>query len=168
MALPVLSCYRRGVLPSELPAPFGGSTLKRFLSISLLILPLLALVSARGLSAQTIVVDKPNLTFSGQVGGPVVSQTVNVTSSTGASVPFALSVPSAYPWLKVNGQSLYSNNTPFAVTITADPTGLAGGAYPTSGPAQIAVLGGSNNSAPIAVTFNISSIGVSPQTLSFS
>src|ERR1035437_8566662 len=159
---------RRGVLPSELPALFGGSTLKRFASIFPLILPLLALVSAQSLSAQTLVVDKPTLTFSGQVGGAAVTQTVNVTSSTGASIPFALIVPQAYSWLKVGGQSIVSGNTPAAVTITADPAGLAAGTYPATPPALIAVSGGlANNNPPIAVTFNVSTIGVSPQSLTY-
>ena len=97
--------------------------MKRVLSICYLILPLLALSSAHRLSAQTLVVDKTTLTFSGQVGGAAVSQTVNVTSSTGAAVPFALIVPSGNSWLKVGGQPIFSGVTPAAVTITADPTG---------------------------------------------
>jgi uncharacterized protein (TIGR03437 family) len=142
--------------------------LKRIASISLLILPLLALVSASSSMAQTIVVDKPNLTFSSQVGGSVVSQTVNVTSNTGASVPFALIVPNAYSWLKVGGQTIISGSTPAAVTITADPTGLSAGTYPANPPALITVSGGSANSnSPIAVTFTVSSIGVSPSSLAF-
>jgi hypothetical protein len=86
--------------------------LKRVLSISHLILPLLALASAHCLSAQTLVVDKPTLTFSGQVGGAAVTQTVNVTSSTGSAIAFNLAYPS-YPWLKVNGQLFgFSGTTP--------------------------------------------------------
>jgi uncharacterized protein (TIGR03437 family) len=141
--------------------------LKRLASIFPLILPLLALVSAQSLSAQTLVVDKPTLTFSGQVGGAAVTQTVNVTSSTGASIPFALIVPQAYSWLKVGEQSIISGNTPAAITITADPTGLTAGTYPATPPALISVSGGSTNTN-IAVTFNVSTIGVAPQTLAFS
>ena len=140
--------------------------MKRILSISHLILPLLALASAHCLSAQTLVVDKPTLTFSGQFGGSAVTQTVNVTSSTGASITFTLSVPLGSSWLKVNGQLLgiVSGNTPAAVTVTADPTGLAAGTYP----ANITVTGGSaNNNPPIAVTFTVSTIGVSPASLAF-
>ena len=138
--------------------------MKRFASISPLILPLLALVSAQSLSAQTLVVDKPTLTFSGQVGGTVVSQTINVTSSTGAAINFTLSYPS-YPWLKVNGQPLgITGITPAALTVTADPTGLSAGTVT----ANIIVNGGSASNNPIAVTFNVSTVGVSPQTLNFS
>ena len=139
--------------------------MKRVLSFSPLILPLLALASLHSLSAQTIVVDKPTLTFSGQFGGSAVSQTVNVTSSTGASIPFALAVPGGASWLKVNGLSFPSGNTPAAVTVTADPTGLAAGTY---GPVNITVSGGLANNPPITVTFTVSAIGVSPASLAFS
>src|SRR5664280_859202 len=121
-------------------------------------------VFAQSLSAQTLVVDKPTLTFSGQVGGTVVSQTINVTSSTGAAINFTLSYPS-YPWLKVNGQPLgITGITPAALTVTADPTGLSAGTLT----ANIIVNGGSASNNPIAVTFNVSTVGVSPQTLNFS
>jgi uncharacterized protein (TIGR03437 family) len=143
--------------------------LKRLLSISHLILPLLALASATCLSAQTIVVDKTTLTFSGQFGGSAVTQTVNITSSTGASIPYALAVPQGANWLKVSVPgsgplTIVSGNTPAAVTVTADPTGLAAGTY---GPVTLTVLGGSGTNPNITVTFNVSTIGVSPQSLTF-
>jgi uncharacterized protein (TIGR03437 family) len=139
--------------------------MKKVLSIAYMMLPLLALSSAHRLSAQTLVVDKTTLTFSGQVGGsgPTPSQTVNVTSSTGAALPFTLSYPSS-PWLKVNGQLFgFVGTTPAALTITADPTGLAIGTYN----ATISIQGGTNNPS-IAVTFSVGTIGVSPQSLTFS
>jgi uncharacterized protein (TIGR03437 family) len=142
--------------------------LKRILSISHLILPLLALASATCLSAQTIVVDKATLPFSAQFGGAPVTKTVNVTSSTGASIQFALAVPQGANWLKVStpgsGPTIATGTTPAAVTVTADPTGLAAGTY---GPYNIAVLGGSGTNPSITVTFNVSTIGVSPQSLTF-
>ena len=136
--------------------------MKRFASISPLILPLLALVFAQGLSAQTLVVDKPTLLFSGQVSGSAISQPINVTSSTGAAIPFTLSYPS-YSWLKVNNQ-LYGINgiTPATLSVTADPTGLPAGTVSAS----ILVTGGSSaNNAPITVSFTVSAIGVSPASL---
>src|ERR1700686_5400535 len=84
-------------------APLEVPLLKRLLSISPLILPLFALAFAHNVSAQTLVVDKPTLSFSGQFGGSAVTQTVNVTSSTGAATNFTLSYPNL-PWLKANGQ----------------------------------------------------------------
>src|ERR1035437_3555933 len=123
--------------------PFGGSTLKRLLSISPLILPLLALASANCLSAQTLVVDKSNLTFSAQVGGSANPQTINITS-TGASIGFNLAYTSS-SWLKANGQSLgFNGTTPAAVTVTADATALAPGTYT----ANIIVNGGSAANNP--------------------
>ena len=103
--------------------------MKRVLSISHLMLPLLVLASALCLSAQTIVVDKTTLAFSGQLAGSAVTQTINITSSNGSAIPFNLAYPS-YPWLKVNGQ-LYGFNgtTPAAITVTADPTGLSAGTF---------------------------------------
>ena len=58
-----------------------------------LILPLLALGSAQVLSAQTLLVDKPNLVLNAQVGGSPVSQTINITSSNGSAQNFTLSLP---------------------------------------------------------------------------
>ena len=125
-------------------------------------LPLLALAFGHCLSAQTVVVDKATLTFSGQFGGSAVSQTVNVTS-TGASTGFVLVVPPASPWLKVNGQSTFSSvSTPVAVTVTADPAGLAAGTYT----ANISIIGSATSSS-IAVTFTVSAIGVSPASFAF-
>jgi hypothetical protein len=109
------------------------------------------------------------LTFSGQFGGAAVTQTVNITSSTGASIPYALAVPQGTNWLKVSVPgsgplTIVSGNTPAAITVTADPTGLPAGTY---GPVNIAVLGGSGTNPNITATLNISTIGVSPQSLTF-
>jgi uncharacterized protein (TIGR03437 family) len=136
--------------------------LKRVLSHSHLILPLLAIAFAHSLSAQTIVVDKSTLTFSGQFGGSAVTQTVNVTSSTGVSIPFILVAPPGSTWLKVSGSGTAAN-TPAAVTVTADPTGLSAGTYT----ANIAVIGGSATNPSIGVTFTVSAIGVNPASLAF-
>jgi uncharacterized protein (TIGR03437 family) len=137
--------------------------MKRILSFSLLILSLVAFGSAGVLSAQTLVVDKPALSFSGQFGGSAVSQTVNVTS-TGASIAFELVVPPGASWLKVNGQTLFSGSTPYAVSVSADPTGLNAGTYT----ANIAVITGSTTASPIQVTFTVSAIGVSPSSIALS
>ena len=137
--------------------------MKRLLTFPISILSLFALGSVSLLSAQSLVVDKPTMTFSGQFGGSPVAQTLNVTS-TGTAIPFLLAVPpgSAYTWLKVNGSTTYSASTPSAVSVTADPTGLAAGTYA----ANITVIGGGGSGvAPIQVTFTISSIGVNPASV---
>ncbi len=137
--------------------------MKRVLSISRLILPLLALASAPWLSAQTIVVDKPTLALQGQVGGSPVTQTINITSSNGSALAFTLSYTSS-PWLKANGQSFgFAGTTPAAVVISADPTGLPA----ESLTANIVVQGGSSAVSPIAVTFRISAIAVNPSSYTF-
>jgi uncharacterized protein (TIGR03437 family) len=138
--------------------------LKSILSITRLPLPLLAFAFVHSLSAQTLVVDKSTLNFSGSIGGSAVSQTLNVTSSTGAAISYTLSYTNS-TWLKVNGQLFgFIGTTPQAVTVSADPTGLAPGTYSTS----ITVNGGSAASNPsISVTFTVSAIGVSPASLAF-
>ena len=139
--------------------------MKRILTSSHLILPLLALASAQCLSAQTLVVDKPSLTLSGQFGGAAVTQTVNVTSSTGASIPFILVAPPGSPWLKVSGQSSVHRQYPFRShrhrrSHRACRRNLFR--------ATSAVIGGASaNNPPIAVTFTVSAIGVSPASLAF-
>ena len=135
--------------------------MKKVLANSHLMLPLVALACTLGLSAQSLVVDKPTLNFSGQFGGSPVTQTVNVTSS-GSSIGFVLVAPPAATWLRVSGSGT-TVNTPAAVTVTADPTGLSAGTYS----ANITVVGGSATNAPIAVTFTVSAIGVNPATLTF-
>ncbi|MCX6632634.1 MAG: hypothetical protein NTW28_33945 [Candidatus Solibacter sp.] len=103
------------------------------------------------------------MTFSGQFGGSAVTQTVNVTS-TGASIPFILVAPPTTPqWLKVNGQSTFGANTPAAVAVSADPSGLSAGTYT----ANLAVIGGSGTNNAVAVTFTVSAIGVNPASLAF-
>ena len=124
---------------------------------------LLFLFSLAGiLNAQSLVVDKPSLTFSGQFAGSVVTQSLNVTS-TGASIPFVLVAPPGITWLKINGQGTVSGSTPATVSVAADPTGLNAGSYT----AQITLIGGATTSPAIPVTFTISAIGVNPASLSF-
>src|SRR4051794_2877625 len=105
MASAVLSRSALWRSPVRTARPLEVLPVKRVLSISNLILPLLALASAPLLSAQALVVDKPNLVFNGQVGGSPVSQTINITSSNGSAQNFTLSYPS-FSWLKANGQPL--------------------------------------------------------------
>jgi len=130
-----------------------------------LMLPLLALSSAELLSAQTLIVDKPSVVLNAPVGGSPVSQTITIRSNDGSAQNFTLSYPS-YSWLKVNGQPFGAiGTTPATVTVTADPTGLP--AQTLSG--NIVIQSSATISNPnIAVTFTISAIGVSPQSVSMS
>ena len=98
-------------LPFQLHAFLEVLPLKRILSPSHPILVLLALASVSCLSAQSLIIDKSSLSFSGQFGGGVVTQTINVTSSTGVSTAFLLAAPGS-PWLKFNGQTSVTGSTP--------------------------------------------------------
>src|SRR5471030_3274299 len=110
----------QGVWRTKAFSPFGlpisgGFTLKRTVSISILILGVLAVT---GLPAQTLSVDKTSITFSAQFGGVKVAQTLNISSSSGSVGFFATSNTTNPNWLAVNPQT---GSTPSAVTVTADP-----------------------------------------------
>jgi uncharacterized protein (TIGR03437 family) len=124
------------------------------------LIPILILAGAANLHAQNVAVDKNSLTFSAQFGGPAVSQSLTVTSSTGAPITFFTFSNAA--WVKINGQTSTSGTTPSAVTVSADPTGLNPGTYNTS----ISVFGGAN-SVSVGVTLTVSTIGVNPASITF-
>ncbi|HXA49349.1 MAG TPA: hypothetical protein VNV86_03555 [Candidatus Acidoferrum sp.] len=134
--------------------------MKRFLSLYSLI-PIMIAAGAANLHAQNVAVDKSSLTFSAQFGGPAVSQSLTVTSSTGAAITFFTFSNAA--WVKVNNQTSSSGTTPSTVTVSADPTGLNPGTYNTS----ISVFGGAN-SVSVGVTLTVSTIGVNPSSVTFS
>lgn len=123
---------------------------------------ILILLTAAALPAQTLSVDKPTLAFSAQFGGAPVSQTINVTSSSG-SVPF-IAFNNNVSWLKVNSASSASGTTPSALTVTADPTGLALSPTPYSG--TLSIFGGTSN-IPVTVTLTVGAVSVSPASVAF-
>src|SRR5258708_6924012 len=115
--------------------------------------------AAANLHAQNVAVDKSGLTFSAQFGGPAVSQSLTVTSSTGAALQFSIGVPNV-SWLKVDNTS---GTTPFTVTVSADPKGLNLGSYNTT----ITVFGG-GNSVTVPIILTVSTISVNPTSIAFS
>lgn len=119
----------------------------------------LVLAAAAGLRAQTVTVDKPSLSFSGQTGGAAVSQTINVGSSTGSAILFV--VQSNTSWLKCNP---CTGTTPSAVTVSADPAGLQIGNYSGS----LTVSGGTGNPSVVSVSFSVGAISASPTSVPFS
>jgi len=141
---------------------------------SFLMMSLLALLAAGGLRAQTLAADKTALTFSAQFGGAAGSQSVNISASGSASVFFIASVTeqtaSTTQWLKISDPSNTTpapgttGTTPSPLTVTADPTGLAAGTY--LGQVQVSTPSG-GSSVTIGVTFSVSTIGVSPSSLTF-
>jgi len=124
---------------------------------SLLSLALL-LAAAAGLHAQSVTVSQSSLSFSASVGGAVASQTINVGSSTGAAIFFAVQPNTT--WLKCNP---CTGTTPSTVTVTADPTGLQVGNYSAS----LTVSGGTGSAAVVSVSFSVGAIAASPTSLAF-
>jgi uncharacterized protein (TIGR03437 family) len=123
---------------------------------------LLSLYALGGLSAldaqtQTLTVDKSSLVFSAQVGGSAPpSQTVNVTSS---SSPVAITVSASASWLHASPAT--GATTPAPITVTVDPTGMGVGTITGT----LFIFGPNTNTAQVQVTFNVGSVGVSPQSL---
>jgi len=115
-------------------------------------------LAAGGLHAQTLSATPSTLSFSAQFGGAKVAQTLNITSS-GALINFFANTNTS--WLTVNPTS---GSTPSAMTVTADPTGLNAGTYNAS----ISIFVGSTVVATVPVSFTVSTIGASPQSLQFS
>jgi len=114
-------------------------------------------VLAAGLQAQTLSVDKPTLTFSAQAGGAAVSQTINVTSSSGSVSFFAFN--NNISWLRVNPAT---GTTPSALTVTADPTGL----LPSTYSGTLSIVGGTTT-VPVSVTLIVGAVSVNPASVAF-
>lgn len=110
------------------------------------------LFAAAGLHAQSLGVDKNPLNFSVQVGGSAVAQTLNVTGS-GTFTTFVDT-----NWLRVNP---VNGSAPSALTVTADPTGLAPGLYGGT----LSIFGA--NRVDVRVNLTISTIAVSPTSVNF-
>lgn len=121
------------------------------------------LLTAGAVGAQTISVNTSSLTFSAQAGGSAVSQQFTVTA-TGGNTPVAV-VPSQ-TWLTVTPSS---GTTPQQFTVTANPTSpslLSPGTYQDTN-FRIINLNNTGNTVTIPVTFTVSSIAVTPQSLTF-
>ncbi len=132
------------------------------------------LTAALSLSAQ-VSVDKTSLSFSGQTGGQPVQQTINVSSTTGSSVFATATIleqtSSQVSWLRFNGTCSAgvtgsTGSTPFALTITADPSCVPAGTYTGSVSINPQVTGASQIVIPI--TFTVSALAVSPASVNLS
>jgi hypothetical protein len=123
------------------------------------LLPTLSWFALAGcLAAQNVAADKASLSFSAASGGSSVSQTLNVSSS---GAPIAYLVTSNQTWLTLTPAT---GNTPAAVTVTANPTGLAPAAYS----ATINLYGGTGPTVSIPVSLVVGAIAASPTSLTFS
>jgi len=107
-------------------------------------------------SAQTVGVNTTSLSFFAQAGGPVVTQTLQVTGSGN----FSTSLFPFGQWLSVNPTG---GTAPSALTVTANPAGLAAGTYQ----GQLAVFGPNLVPVPVSVTLTVSNVGASPSSLQF-
>lgn len=103
------------------------------------------------------------LTFGAIPGGQASSQFVGITNTGSGTLSYT--TQSNASWLTINPGS---GVAPQALTITADPTGLAAGTY--SGAVTIQSSGAINNPQQIGVAFNIAppTLAVSPSVLTFS
>ena len=135
--------------------------MRKTLSVASLTLFSLASIA----SAQTVNLSQTTVTLSATVGSTtkVVSQPINVTSTSGSTVSYNVS-PNIY-WLSVATTAnstpqpaLSFQTTPGSFVIFADPTGLPAG----QNNGIVTVLSG-GISTNITVNFFISTIGVSPQ-----
>jgi hypothetical protein len=126
------------------------------LSLVLLIVP--------AVHAQTLSVDHQSLSFTATVDGPPTSLPVNVTSSPTSTVVITTVIEQTDPavtWLSV---SPTGGGTPLGLAVTVNPSALSVGTY--TGSIVIAVFGVSS-SVTVAVSLTVSSIDVSPQSLTF-
>src|SRR6185369_5662288 len=125
----------------------GGYLLKKLLSAT----PWILVVSAAAsLHAQNLSVDKNPLNFSAQAGGAALTQTLNVLGS-GSFTTF----PGA-TWLRVNP---INGTAPSAVTVTADPAGLAPGVYGGT----LSIFGA--NRVDVQVNLTVNNIAANPDSL---
>ncbi|HEY1339334.1 MAG TPA: hypothetical protein VGF59_17595, partial [Bryobacteraceae bacterium] len=103
--------------------------------------------------------------FAALGGGSVPTQVLNVSSS-GVNILFTATVSSGASWLRVNGQQTQlTSQTPAALTISADPTGLAPSTY--NGSITLTGFGMQQSTAVVQVTLVVSTIGIDQQSLSF-
>ncbi len=109
-------------------------------------------------SGPTLTANPTSLAFSYQLGGPLPStQTLNV-GSTGTSLPFAITSNAA--WLTT---SLSGGATPTAVSVSANPAGLAAGTY------NAALTIGGTLTVPVTLTVaSAPALTATPSSLAFS
>jgi len=124
----------------------------------------LALLSALALHAQTLSVDRQSLTFTAQVSGSPTSQPLNVSSTPSSAIVLATAVEqtdAGVTWLAVTPGG---GQTPLEITVTVNPANLTTGTY--TGSIVISTFGGSG-ALTVPVTATVSSITVSPSSLTF-
>ena len=117
-------------------------------------------------SAIGVVSNPASLSFSAAAGGAPLSQTIAVTASSATAFTASASTASG-SWLSVSPTSGIANTLGAALTVTADATHLAEGAY--QGTVTLTTSGGVVTLVPVAfaVAASSGSIAISPSTLAF-
>jgi uncharacterized protein (TIGR03437 family) len=121
-------------------------------------------------AAPTISANPSTLTYGYTLlsGTNPASQTVNVTASGGATIPFtaaASTTPPGGTWLSVSSNSA---NTPATLTVSVNTTGLAAGTY--NGSISVTSAQASNSPQSVAVTLTVSPaplLGTSSNSFTF-
>jgi uncharacterized protein (TIGR03437 family) len=113
------------------------------------------------LHAQTLSVDRQSLTFTAAVNGPPTTSIVNVTATSPVVIVTTVVPIAASAWLSV---SYPSGATPVVMAVTVNPSALGVGMY--TGSIVVSDFQGSS-SLTVAVSLTVSSINVSPQSLTF-
>jgi uncharacterized protein (TIGR03437 family) len=140
------------------PTGLGVGTVQGTVTVTAfnnLLIPVTFTVTAP--TGQTLTTDKSSLAFTGQSGGPAVTQTLVVSSAT-AGQSFTTSTNATWLTVMPTGGS-----TPSTLTVTANPSSLGIGTVS----ATLTITGGANT-LQIPVTFTLGSLGVSPQSVSLS
>ena len=111
-----------------------------------------------------------SVTFSGNSGGPAVTQTVTLLNSGSVATDWVLGVDSTAPWLTVSpasGKGLAAGSS-VTITVTANPVNLK--PSPTSGYMANITPQGNGVNVPLSVTLNVggTSITVIPNPISLS
>jgi uncharacterized protein (TIGR03437 family) len=126
-------------------------------------LTLLSFLIAGGssfLAAQTLQPNPASLSFSARVGGAIDTRSLSVTTSNNTTVTFAMF--SDQPWLKIPVPPPAGFTTPTTQTIMADPSGMNSGTY--TGHLQLV---SASSTVTLNVTFVVSTIGVTPTSMTF-
>ena len=123
-------------------------------------------VAASGTGGNVTVTPAGPLSFSYAIGGSTpASQTLTIANAGSGSAPISFTVSSSASWLTTN---VSLATTPYTLTVTANPSGLAASSTPYAATLTITPSGGS--AVTVNVTFAISGVPVvsaTPTTLSF-
>jgi uncharacterized protein (TIGR03437 family) len=122
-------------------------------------------VSAGGGGTGNVVVSPTGFTFMAPLGSNPASQTLSVTSASGAAgISFTTQVTSGPSWLTTNANS--SNTTPATFTVSVSSSSMAAGTY--YGNILVTPSGGTAVNIPVTLTVAApTSVSATPTTVTF-